>query len=156
MQIQPVHSSYKLKDFKDLFHKGLFHLSGPDDYLQLLAQRCDEVVSAKFASSDFTEQVLSREHKFTTIYKNGVAGPHPMRMSAVKDCINVTLLEKPIIYEDKPVQIIFLINLRPGQLFLHREISKLLLLIMEKEDIRDKLLHVTSYEQFITQIENLL
>lgn len=156
LQIQPVHSSYKLKDFKDLFHKGLFHLSGPDDYLQLLAQRCDEVVSAKFASSDFTEQVLSREHKFTTIYKNGVAGPHPMRMSAVKDCINVTLLEKPIIYEDKPVQIIFLINLRPGQLFLHREISKLLLLIMEKEDIRDKLLHVTSYEQFITQIENLL
>ncbi|MED4958866.1 BglG family transcription antiterminator [Paenibacillus macerans] len=156
LQIQPVHASYKLKDFKELFQRELFHLSGQDDYLELLQRRCKEVVSAGYSASDFTEQVLFREHKFTTIYKNGVAGPHPMRMSAIKDCINVTLLEKPIVYEDKPVQIIFLINLRPGQLFLHREISKLLLLIMEKEDIRDKLLHVGSYEQFITLIENLL
>ncbi|MEK5161996.1 BglG family transcription antiterminator [Paenibacillus sp. FSL R5-0527] len=156
LQIQPVHASYKLKDFKELFHRELFHLSGQDEYLELLQRRCEEVVSAGYSAPDFTEQVLFREHKFTTIYKNGVAGPHPMRMSAIKDCINVTLLEKPIVYEDKPVQIIFLINLRPGQLFLHREISKLLLLIMEKEDIRDKLLHVSSYDQFITLIENLL
>ncbi|WP_334074824.1 MULTISPECIES: BglG family transcription antiterminator [Paenibacillus] len=156
LQIHPAHSSYKLKDFKDLFHRELFHLSGPDDYLELLKRRCEEVVAAGYSASDFTEQVLFREHKFTTIYKSGVAGPHPMRMGAIKDCINVTVLEKPIVYDDKPVQIIFLINLRPGQLFLHREISKLLLLIMEKEDIRDKLLHVETYEQFITLIENLL
>ncbi|MNP66488.1 Phosphoenolpyruvate-dependent sugar phosphotransferase system, EIIA 2 [compost metagenome] len=100
--------------------------------------------------------MLLREQKFTTIYKNGVAGPHPMRMSAIRDCISVTVLKKPLIYEGKPVQLIFLINLGPGQLFLHKEISKLLLVLMEKEDSRNRLLNTNSYEQFMNEIENLL
>ncbi|MNJ55929.1 hypothetical protein D3C77_514490 [compost metagenome] len=79
-----------------------------------------------------------------------------MRMSAIKDCINVTLLQKPIVNEGKQVQFIFVINLRAGQLFLHKEISKLLLMMMEKEEIRKALLLVTSFEQFMKEIENLL
>lgn len=77
-------------------------------------------------------------------------------MSAIRDCISVTVLKKPLIYEGKPVQLIFLINLGPGQLFLHKEISKLLLVLMEKEDSRNRLLNTNSYEQFMNEIENLL
>ncbi|KAF6617347.1 lichenan operon transcriptional antiterminator [Paenibacillus jamilae] len=156
LQMNRTQPSHKLMDFKDLFRKELFHLSGPEDYKELLEQRCQEIVGLNFAAKDFPEQVLFRENKFTTIYKNGVAGPHPMRMSAIRDCINVTLLKKPVIYEGKSVQLIFLINLRPGQLFLHKEISKLLLVLMEKEDSRNRLLAVNSYEQFMNEIENLL
>lgn len=156
LQINRTQPSYKLMDFKDLFRRELFHLSGPDDYTELLELRCREMVAGHHAAEDFPEQVLFREHKFTTIYKNGVAGPHPMRMSAIRDCISVTLLKKPLVYEGKPVQLIFLINLGPGQLFLHKEISKLLLVLMEKEDSRSRLLSVNSYEQFVHEIENLL
>ncbi|ASA21552.1 BglG family transcription antiterminator [Paenibacillus donghaensis] len=156
LQINRTQPSYKLMDFKDLFRRELFHLSGPNDYTELLNQRCREIVDNHYAAEDFPKQVLLREHKFTTIYKNGVAGPHPMRMSAIRDCISVTVLKKPLIYEGKPVQLIFLINLGPGQLFLHKEISKLLLVLMEKEDSRSRLLNVNSYEQFMNEIENLL
>ncbi|MBW4081086.1 BglG family transcription antiterminator [Paenibacillus sp. S150] len=156
LQINRTQPSYKLMDFKDLFRKELFHLSGPENYTDLLLQRCGEIVSRKYADEDFPNQVLFRENKFTTIYRNGVAGPHPMKMSAIRDCISVTLLKKPLVYEGKTVQLIFLINLRPGQLFLHKEISKLLLLLMEKEDTRNRLLSVNSYEQFMCEIESLL
>ncbi|MMZ64558.1 Phosphoenolpyruvate-dependent sugar phosphotransferase system, EIIA 2 [compost metagenome] len=124
--------------------------------MQLLQNRCEEIVSKGYAADDFPEQVLTRESKFTTIYKNGVAGPHPMRMGAIKDCINVTVLKRPILYEGKPVQLIFLINLRPGQLFLHKEISKLLLIFMEKEESRSRILQAGTYEQFIKEIESLI
>jgi lichenan operon transcriptional antiterminator len=156
IQINHKQPSYKFIDFKELFRPELFHLSGPDHYVDLLTERCEEIVAHGFAGELFVEQVLAREGKFTTIYTNGVAGPHPMRMSAVKDCINVTLLQKPIVYEGKQVQFIFIINLKVGQLFLHKEISKLLLLMMEKEEIRKTLLQVTSFEQFMKEIENLL
>ncbi|AIQ54508.1 BglG family transcription antiterminator [Paenibacillus sp. FSL R7-0331] len=156
LQINRTKPSYKLMDFKELFRSELFHLAGPDDYTDLLKLRCREMVEHHYAAEDFPEQVLFREQKFTTIYKNGVAGPHPMRMSAIRDCISVTVLKKPLVYEGKPVQLIFLINLGPGQLFLHKEISKLLLVLMEKEDSRSRLLSVNSYEQFIHEIENLL
>jgi lichenan operon transcriptional antiterminator len=39
---------------------------------------------------------------------------------------------------------------------LHKEISKLLLLMMEKDEIRKALAQVTSFEQFMKEIENLL
>lgn len=156
IQINHKQPSYKFIDFKELFRPELFHLSGPDHYVDLLTKRCEEIVAHGFAGEGFVEQVLAREGKFTTIYTNGVAGPHPMRMSAVKDCINVTLLQKPIMYKGKQVQFIFIINLKAGQLFLHKEISKLLLLMMEKEEIRKTLLQVTSFEQFMKEIENLL
>ncbi len=156
LQMDHFRPSYKLMDFKELFHEELFHLSGPEDYTELLKERCREVVRKGYALEDFPEQVLLREAKFTTIYKNGVAGPHPMRMSALKDCISITLLKKPTVYTGKPVQLIFIINLRAGQLFLHKEISKLLLTLMERDDSRSRLLAVNSYNQFIKEIENLL
>ncbi|RRJ62072.1 PRD domain-containing protein [Paenibacillus oralis] len=156
LRIDPSRPSYKLSDFKDLFRRELFHLSGPEDYMKLLEERCQEIVGKQYAAEDFPRQVLLRERKFTTIYKNGVAGPHPMRMSAIKDCINVTLLKKPALFEDKLVQCIFIINLQPGQLFLHKEISKLLLTLMEKDDVRSRILAVTSFEQFMKEIENFL
>lgn len=156
LQMGDTQPSHKLMDFKDLFRKELFHTDGPDDYKELLQQRCREITDFHYAAEDFPEQVLFRENKFTTIYKNGIAGPHPMRMSAIRDCINVTVLKKQLLHDGKPVQLIFLINLRPGQLFLHKEISKLLLVLMEKEDSRNRLLAVNSYEQFMMEIENLL
>lgn len=156
IQINHSQPSYKIMDFKELFQPEFFHLSGPKDYTELLTARCEEIVQHGFAEQEFVEQVLVREQKFTTIYTNGVAGPHPMRMSAIKDCINVTLLQKPITNHDKQAQFIFVINLRAGQLFLHKEISKLLLMMMEKDEIRKALLQVTSFEQFIKEIENLL
>ena len=156
LSIDSSRPSYKLTDFKDLFNEDLFHLAGQDQYMDLLEERCQEIVAKRYATDDFPRQVLLREQKFTTIYKNGVAGPHPMRMSAIRNCINVTLLKKPILFENRIVQCIFIINLQPGQLFLHKEISKLLLTLMENDEVRNRIMASTSFEQFIREIENLL
>ncbi|WP_431088568.1 BglG family transcription antiterminator [Paenibacillus sp. 8b26] len=156
LNLNPVKPSYKITDFKELFQKDLFYLTGPDNYKQLLKQYSDEIVDKHYAEEDFTKQVLLREEKFTTIYKNGVAGPHPMRMGAIKDCISVTILRKPLSFEKKTVQIIFLINLRQGQLFLHKEISKMLLHIMENDESRKKLLAIQNFDQFMDELDHMI
>jgi lichenan operon transcriptional antiterminator len=54
------------------------------------------------------------------------------------------------------VQIVFLINLQQGHLFLHREISRLLLLIMEDSSARERLVNARDFEQFKMELEKLM
>jgi len=108
-----------------------------------------------FATKDFTALVLEREQKFSTIYQNGIAGPHSMKLNAKIDSVGITILEEPIEWSGKIVQLIFLINLKQGHLFLHKEISRLLLYLIENKTIRKKLIKSLSFEQFIAEIEKL-
>ncbi|MDF2675338.1 MAG: hypothetical protein K0R09_3610, partial [Clostridiales bacterium] len=56
----------------------------------------------------------------------------------------------------RTVQIVFLINLQQGHLFLHREISRLLLLIMEDSSARERLVNARDFEQFKMELEKLM
>ncbi|WP_084011779.1 PTS sugar transporter subunit IIA [Paenibacillus kribbensis] len=77
-------------------------------------------------------------------------------LSAKKDCISVTILRKPLVFEKRTIQVIILINLQQGQLFLHKEISKMLLHIMEKDDSRHQLLAVQNFDQFMDVLDHII
>ena len=55
----------------------------------MLVHMGDDAIKKGYANDHFTELVLERENRFATIYKNGVAGPHPMVFEAKKDSISV-------------------------------------------------------------------
>lgn len=114
------------------------------------------MIEKELATEGFTELVLEREKRFSTIYKNGVAGPHPMILNAKVDSIGVTILEESIEWKDRTVQIIFLINLRQGHLFLHKEISRLLFYLIDNEIARERFLECGSFEQFIAELEKAI
>ena len=126
------------------------------DYLDIIREQSRLMVEKGFAAEDFTELVLEREEKFTTIYANGVAGPHSMKLNALKNCIGVTILEDRAKYNGKSVQLIFLINLMPGHLFLHKEISRLILHLIDNEASKKKLINAKDFKQFKREFSKLI
>ncbi|MCL1995759.1 MAG: PRD domain-containing protein [Defluviitaleaceae bacterium] len=133
----------------------IFQTQNGGAYLHLVQDQCRIMVERGFATQDFPAGVLEREHKFTTIYQNGVAGPHSTKLTALKNCIGVTILDREVYYMGKGVQIIFLINLMPGYLFLHKEVSRLLLHIIENESFRQRLLGAKTFEDFKEILDRL-
>lgn len=141
---------------KELFKEELFLRTTANDYLNILRRCAEDIVEKGYAAEGFVDSVLERENKFTTVYKNGIAGPHAMKLDAINDCVSVIILEEPIEWQGKRLEMIFLINLKPGHLFLHREISRLMLQLIENDTLRKRLIQAKDYREFISEIEILL
>lgn len=152
---KPV-ASPELIGISSLFSKDLFKRTDERDYLEIIRGQAEVMVEKGYTSEDFIGLVLERENKMPTIYKNGIAGPHPMKLDGKTDSIGVTILENPVEWKGRTVQIIFLINLMQGHLFVHKEISHLLLYFMENQDARARLLRCTTYEEFMAEISRTL
>lgn len=140
---------------RSLFSRDYFQIIKEENYIDIIREQSQKMIDDGVAAENYTDLVLERENRFSTIYENGVAGPHPIKLNAIKNKIGVTILKEPIEWQDKEVQIIFLINLKVGHLFLHKEISKFLMQIIDQKELKDGILRVTNYEQFLSYIEQL-
>lgn len=140
---------------RSLFSRDYFQIIKEENYIDIIREQSQKMIDDGVAAENYTDLVLERENRFSTIYENGVAGPHPIKLNAIKNTIGVTILKEPIEWQDKEVQIIFLINLKVGHLFLHKEISKFLMQIIDQKELKDGILRVTNYEQFLSYIEQL-
>jgi len=140
---------------KKLFSKKYFQVIEEENYNNIIKEQAKMMINNGVATDNFTDLVLERENRFSTIYENGIAGPHPIKLNAVEDTIGVTILKNPIEWQGKEVQIIFLINLKTGHLFLHKEISKFMMQIIDHEAIKNRLIQSLTYEDFINYIEEL-
>lgn len=148
-------SKENIFNFKSLFSKEYFQILDDGKYIDIIKEQSKKMMVNKVAANNFTDLVLERENRFSTIYENGIAGPHPIKLNAIKDTIGVTILKQPIEWQDKEVQIIFLINLKRGHLFLHKEISKFLMQIIDHEEIKHGIIQSSNYEEFISYINEL-
>jgi len=152
---KPVKSNQLLR-IQSLFFKEIFQKTDETNYLEIIKTQADKMIELNLAEQDFTDLVLERESKFTTIYQNGIAGPHPMKLNAKEDVIGVTILKNPIEWNGKIVRMIFLINVKKGHLFMHKEISALLLYLMENQEARDRIIKSDSFEEFLMEIGRCL
>lgn len=140
----------------DLFKEECFIRSSATDYLELLKARAQRLTDLKYADTNYPEMVLKRELSMTTIYGEGVAGPHAIEMGAIRECIDVIILEQGITYQGKKVKVIFLINLNKGHLNLHKQISRLMLKIMADATILKSIEEAQDYKAFIKQIKRIV
>jgi lichenan operon transcriptional antiterminator len=74
---------------------------------------------------DFYDQILERERTFPTEIDNMIAFPHPISDGVNKSFLSVSILAKPVRWESKIVQIVFLGSVKKGdgkrlQLFYHQ------------------------------------
>lgn len=148
--------SNRIPGLLELFDDKFFYKDDVKDYRKLLAMLSKDLIKFKYAPENFDKLVMEREEKFSTIYKNGVAGPHALKLEGIKDVVSVAVYEKPFEWKGKSVQIVFLINLQKGHLFIHQEISRLMLRIMEDDYVLKKLTTVKDFNQFKMELENLI
>ncbi|WP_088042586.1 BglG family transcription antiterminator [Bacillus sp. EAC] len=142
-----------------LFHSELFHIEESRetfDYKAFIKEKAKKVVENGFATPDYPDLVVEREEKISTILQNGIASPHALKMVAIQDSISVVIFKNPPTYDGKVVQILFLINLRAGDLFLHKELSRLFLHLMEHPEAKQKVLKSNNFTDFQYEISKIL
>lgn len=155
-QISARRMDSRISGLGKLFSKEYFTVRNDGEYLEIIKEQANKMVENNAASEDFTDLVMEREHRFSTVYDKGIAGPHPIRLNANVNIVGVTVLNQPIKYQSKEVRIIFLINLKKGHLFLHKEISRFLTVLMDNEQLIDRLVQVETYEEFISEINDII
>lgn len=126
-----------------------------EDYLQLLESEAARLEDG-WAEQGFKHSVLEREKMIDTIYQNGIAGPHPMEQAAIREVIDVILLRKSIWYSKKEIKVIFLINIKKDHLNLHKEISRLMIKMMEDQALDNQLAKITNFQDFKSYIQSLM
>ncbi|MFC6464186.1 BglG family transcription antiterminator [Marinilactibacillus sp. GCM10026970] len=155
-QISARKMNSRVLGLRDLFTEPYFNIQKNRQYLEMIREQSDRMVQNKIASEDFTDLVMERERRFSTIYDKGIAGPHPISLGAKHNTVGVTILEKPIYWQQREVRIIFLINLKKGHLFLHKEISRFLALLMDDEKLIARMIRAQTFEEFIKIIDEII
>jgi len=140
-----------------LFDPNWFQiLETAPDYLHVLENEGTRLEEQNWVESGFKQSVLEREKMIDTIYQHGIAGPHPMEQAALKEVIDVVLLKKPLIYREKQVRVIFLINIKKDHLNLHKEISRLMIKMMDDPMLDNQLQKITHFQDFTSYMKSLM
>lgn len=143
--------------WENLFSKDIYFVEDKKkDYEKILKAMARKVESFKYANKGYLKKVIERENVLSTVYKNGIAIPHPMEMCGLENKIAVTVLREPIIHNNKSVKVIFMVSLKKGELKLHKVITKLLLNLMDNKERIERLVNSSSYEDFIIEMNNLI
>lgn len=139
-----------------LFSAEHFHVTQETDYLSLLKKHGEQLEQTGWAAQGYSELVLEREQLVDTIYHKGVAGPHPMGSKAKRECIDLILCHDGCQFNGKPVKLIFLINISNRHLVLHKEISRLMIQLMEDPQLAEQLATIKEFNQFLYYIKKLI
>ena len=101
--------------------------------------------------SDFVQRILAREHYESTEYENRIACPHPLNTENIPPFVSVARLNKPIIWKEKNVQLVFLFSSLGSKntSWFFEKIAKL----ATDSSLARKLIEADSYEEFIDVFE---
>lgn len=123
-------------------------------YISEIKKMSEELVEKEYANQDFPELILKREEYMSTVYLNGVAMPHPIKISSKKNIISVNILENPFITDEgKEVSIIFLMCLNKKGYELMTDITQELYNIMIDKVLVSELVKAKTFREFIEIIK---
>jgi lichenan operon transcriptional antiterminator len=138
---------------EDLFCEQLFFYEKNQSYLSILEKYAFLLEEKGYAKRGFALSVMEREKRLDTVYENGLAGPHSIVPLGNLDCILTIILSEAIMYNNKLVKCIFLINIREGHMVLHQGISQLIVRLMAEKEIVDHISTRDSFDEFMKIIQ---
>lgn len=137
---------------KKLFRKN-FYLNNHIDMIQYLANECIEL---GLCNHDYVNEVLEREQLSSTSFKNGVAFPHSLNMSANHSFLSVIINDKKMKWGENNVNIIMMIGTslvdRDAFKFLFDE---LITILYEPDNVR-RLIKCNNYEHFTEELATMV
>jgi|GEM_PF-1726071 len=138
-----------MPELTGLFNEDLFFIEEKKmPYQQILKKYSTRIYQLGYATKEYPDSVLERENKFSTVYDNGIAAPHGLRETSLKDCIAVILLKKPIEDQGKRCQCIFMINVSEKHLFIYQEIGDFLIKLITNDQISKEVSRSRTFEEF--------
>jgi lichenan operon transcriptional antiterminator len=136
--------------------KALFPLLSPSLFFHIHAKDRDDLLKQQIAliqkvlplPANFYDQVILREKMGSTEYDNRIAMPHPLSIHDAPEFISAAVLDKPITWNRKPVQIVFLLcapSSPKAAAFFFERIGK----IICSDEAARQLISCTSFEEFM-------
>lgn len=133
--------------YDPLFDKKHFQIRTAQSYRDLIGEMAQELEEEGIAEPGFKDNVLEREAYMSTVFFNGIAMPHPIKLSSRKSLVSVCILEEPLMEQDKEVAAVFLFALRKDDYSRFEDLSKLLYRLMQDKQRSKRLRQVRSFEQ---------
>ncbi len=138
-----------------LMRKDCFHIIDEEmeyeDILKMMARNMEQL---GFAEKGYEENILLRESYVSTIYKHGIAIPHPLNNCAKENVVSIGIVKSKT-KNDKDVKVIFLVNLLVDNMKLLNDLTRILFEVMESEESVRYLNEATSFEDFTMRIHTL-
>ena len=169
--INPLLSQEDIERINEIFN-DFYHTSyGKYNYLSYLNEKVyfsnlkyttkDEIIkymSAQmekrgYVDSSFYKEVCKREELCSTAAKNLVAMPHALEPVAKKTVIGIGVLEKPINWDDRKVQIVFLLAIEKSDTKYMSRFYEFLVDLMDNYLLVNKLIKASSFNEFISLIK---
>lgn len=129
----------------DCFYKG-YSLKTKDEVLEFLTE---EMISKQLISEEAKFSVFEREELSSTEIGNLVAIPHPIDNDTKTSAIAVMILDKPIMWDEQYVQIIFLISISKEQIQVWEKVFMKLFNYLTKEGGVKEIIRNQSYVKFV-------
>ena len=124
-------------------------VSSKDECIKETVKLINEYISLP---EDFLERVQTRESLASTEYNNRIAMPHPINMIDIPEFVAVARLQKPILWNEKNVQLVFLVCNR-GEIntWVYEKLTK----IIASSEISSSLIQAKSFNEFRDIIEKI-
>lgn len=142
-----------IKEFSDLFSRDNFYINKKfKTKTECLEFLTNEAINKNLMSHFTKKSVFDREEISSTSIGDLTAIPHPIYSEKGKSFISILVLEKPVMWDEFLVQVIFLFNIEKKESNLWESIFfKLYKYIKEKKGINSILKH-KSYDMFLKEI----
>lgn len=114
---------------KEMFRRDLYYTLTVSNKAELLETVIRDVSKKlDFDADAFYSSVMERERFGSTAYSKRVAVPHPMEGDKFPYFIAICRLNKPVLWDDKNVELVFLVNgIQKTMQLLFQELSKAIL-----------------------------
>jgi len=140
-------------EFENLFRENLFikniKAANPIDVIKVLHQ---QLMTNGYTDDSFLTAVLQRERMSSTAIGNYVAIPHAIQTDLTENVIAVGILDKPILWGQNKVQIVFLININITSEGKVNQIFDTFFELINSRKKVNNLINSTNYYEFINAI----
>lgn len=120
---------------------------------EILSYLTNKLENSGLIDSETTNSIFERELASPTEIGNLVAIPHPMVNNTAISSISVLVLNKPIIWVDHHVQVVFLISIAKDEFYLWEPIFLKLFKYLVKENGIKQIISQPNYDDFIKNFQ---
>ena len=143
------------KYFNDFFKPNLFEINhyfaNEFDAIHYMSER---LLDEDYITQDFEKAVIEREQLASTSFDNGIAIPHSLTTSAIKNCSYVIINEKPIKWGDYKVRVILLIGINDNERYIFKDVYGNILNIFDSSEQTNRLLNCQSFTEFMAILKD--
>lgn len=136
----------------DLIRPEFFYANITKEASELISFMCKGLEKAGYIDDSFEKSVFKREKISSTSFNYGFALPHALNMDAKKSCISIAILNEPIEWGEFQVRLVVLLAIKDEDRKLLSTFFDWLSQVVSDSGRMNKLLNVSSYDEFIRQI----